>query len=108
MSSTNYSNNISNSFKDDGNLKKNSPKKNNKNNNRVSLYEKSNNFNDIKNKLENIQIRTKNLLGFYYSINYPKIELNKINDNNINKEMIKCANYSHYIKISKIDRLKKE
>ena len=108
MSSTNYSNNISNSFKEDGKLKKNSPKKNNKNNNSVYLCEKSNNFNDIKNKLENIQIRIKNLLGFYSSINYPKIELNKFNNNNINKEMIKCANYSHYVKISKIDKLKKE
>ena len=105
MSSTNYSNNVSNSFKEEGNLKKNSPKKNNKNNNSVSLCEKSNNFNDIKNKLENIQKRTKNLLGLYSSINYPKIGLNKVNEN---KEMIKCTNYSHYIKISKIDSFKKE
>ncbi len=107
MSSTNYSNNISKSFKEEGNLKKNSPKKNNKNNNSVSLCEKSNNFNDIKNKLENIQIRTKNLLAIYSSINYQKIELNKVNENNPNKEMIKFTNYSHYIKISKIDSFKK-
>ena len=102
MSSTNYSNNISNSFKEEGNIRKNSPKK--INNNNSSICEKSS-FNDIKNKLENIQIRTKNLLGFYSSISCQKNEPYK---NNIHKGIAKCGNYSHYIKISKVEKLKKE
>jgi hypothetical protein len=100
MSSTNYSNNISNSFKEDGNIKKISPKKNNNS----SICEKGSLI-EIKNKLENIQIRTKNLLGFYSSINFDK---SRLNNNIINKEQRKCANYSHYIKISKIEKLKKD
>ena len=102
MSSTNYSNNISNSFKEEINLKKNSSKKNINN----SLNDKSS-FLDIKYKLDNIQIRTKHLLEFYSMINSDKNRLNKVGNNSINKEKIKCANYSHYIKISKIEKLKK-
>ena len=102
MSSTNYSNNISNSFKEDINLKKCNSKKYINN----SLYDK-NSFFDIKNKLDNIQIRTKHLLEFYSMINSDKNGLNKVGNNSINKEKIKCANYSHYIKISKIEKLKK-
>ena len=105
MSSTNYSNNISNSFKEEVNVKKDSPKKvNNISNNNNTICDKIS-FNDIKNKLENIQIRTKNLLGFYSSINFIKNDLYK---NNINKEKVKCGNYSHYIKISKVEKLKKD
>jgi hypothetical protein len=110
MSSTNCSNNISNSFKEDLNMRKNSPLKNNYIINNSSVSEK-NNFNEIKNKLENIQKRTKNLLSFYSSIPFEKNGIHKINNNNINsinKQKIKCANYSHYIKISKLEKLKKE
>ena len=97
MSSTNYSNNISNSFKDDINMKKFSPKKIFENG---SFCEKKT-FVEIKNKLENIQKRTKNLLGFYSSFSIDKIGMNQINNNsNINKENI-FSNYSHYIKINK-------
>lgn len=102
MSSTNYSNNISCSFKEEGNMKKNSPKKNNNSSisDKTSLVE-------IKKKLDNIQIRTKNLLGFYSSLNIDKNVANKLN--NINKEKsTKLANYSHYIKISKVEKLKKD
>ena len=97
MSSTNYSNNISNSFKDDINVKKFSPKKVFENG---SVCEKKE-FNEIKNKLENIQKRTKNLLGFYSSFSIDKNRINQINNNtNINKENF-FTNYSHYIKINK-------
>ena len=40
-------------------------------------------------------------------INSDKNGLKKVGNNSINKEKIKCANYSHYIKISKIEKLKK-
>ena len=114
MSSTNCSNNISNSFKEDANMRKNSPQKNNNNIyiiNNSSVSDK-NSFNEIKNKLENIQKRTKNLLGFYSSLSFDKNGINKIiinnnNNNTINKK-IKCDNYSHYIKISKLEKFKKE
>ena len=97
MSSTNYSNNISNSFKDDANMKKFSPKKIFENG---SFCEKKT-FGELKNKLENIQKRTKNLLGFYSSFTIDKNGMNQINNNsNINKENI-FTNYSHYIKINK-------
>ena len=97
MSSTNYSNNISNSFKDDTKMKKFSPKKVFENG---SFYEKKT-FGEIKDKLENIQKRTQNLLGFYSSFSIDKNGLNQINNNsNINKENI-FTNYSHYIKINK-------
>ena len=110
MSSTNCSNNISNSFKEDVSKKKNSPQKINNNNN--SICEK-NSFSEIKNKLDNIQKRTKNLLSFYSSINIDKNGIKKINNinnnnNTINKKKIKYANYSHYIKISKLERFKKD
>lgn len=105
MSSTNYSNNISNSFKDEGNMRKNSPKKFNIKN---SISDKSMNFNDIKNKLESIQIRTKNLLGLFSSLNFAKNELNKFNNINLNNEKTKSINYNHYIKIKNIEKFKKE
>ena len=103
MSSTNYSNNISNSFKEDANIKKSSSKQ--KINN--SLNDKSS-FLDIKNKLDNIQIRTKNILELYSMINSDKNGLNNLSNNSTNKEKTKCCNYSHYIKISKIEKLKKD
>ena len=97
MSSTNYSNNISNSFKDDINMKKFIPKKILENG---SFCEKKT-FSEMKNKLEDIQKRTKNLLGFYSSFSIDKIGVNQINNNsNINKENF-FTNYSHYIKINK-------
>ena len=103
MSSTNYSNNIS-----EINMKKNSPKKVVNNNSFCSFCEK-NNFNEIKDKLENIKKRANNLLGFYSSISFDKYEINKfdnnINNNNniINKEKI-FADYSHYVKINKSEK----
>ena len=103
MSSTNYSNNISNSFKEDANIKKSSSKQ--KINS--SLNDKSS-FLDIKNKLDNIQIRTKNILELYSMINSDKNGLNNLSNNSTNKEKTKCCNYSHYIKISKIEKLKKD
>ena len=103
MSSTNYSNNISNSFKEDANIKKSSSKQ--KINS--SLNDKSS-FLDIKNKLDNIQIRTKNILELYSMINSDKNGLNNLSNNSTNKEETKCCNYSHYIKISKIEKLKKD
>ena len=97
MSSTNYSNNISNSFKDDINVKKFSPKKVFEN----GSFREKKTFDEIKNKLENIQKRTKNLLGFYSSFSIDKNRINQINYNaNINKENF-FTNYSHYIKINK-------
>ena len=105
MSSTNYSNNISNSFKEEGNLRKSSPKKINNNN---SIYDKNINFIDIKNKLENIQIRTKNLLGLFSSLNFAKNEFNKFNNINLNNEKINQSNYNYYIKIKNIEKFKKE
>ena len=102
MSSTNYSNNVSNSFKDEKNIKKNSPKKVFNNS---SFCEKNSN-NEIKNKLENIQNRTKNLLKLYYSISLDKNGINKFNII-INKEKM-FANFSHYIKISKLEKQKKD
>ena len=106
MSSTNYSNNISNSFKDEGNIRKCSPKKFSISN---SISDKNINFNDIKSKLENIQIRTKNLLGLFSSLNFTKNEIsNKFNNINLNNEKIKCVNYNHYIKIKNIEKFKKD
>ena len=102
LSSTNYSNNISNLFKEEtiNSKKNNSINKNDKSNyNNIS-------FNDIKYKLENIKNRTKNLLGIY-----SKLNINKTNNNNENsiknKEKTKYANYSHFIKICKLEKVKK-
>ena len=105
MSSTNYSNNISNSFKDEGNMRKSSPKKFNISN---SISDKNMNFNDMKNKLESIQIRTKNLLRLFSSLNFVKNESNKFNNINLNNEKIKSINFNHYIKIKNIEKFKKE
>ena len=105
MSSTNYSNNISNSFKEEGNIRKNSPKKMNISN---SIYDKNINFNDIKNKMQNIQIRTKNLLVLFSSLNIGKNEFYKFNNINLNNEKIKQINLNHYIKIKNIEKFKKE
>ena len=103
MSSTNYSNNISSSFKDDGNLKKNSPNKKLTNNN--SFFEKHS-FHEIKMKLDHIHKRTKNLLEFYSTISLDKKDINQLK-NNIKDDKI-FYNYYHYIKISKCEKPKKE
>ena len=103
MSSTNYSNNISSSFKDDGNLKKNSPCKKLTNNN--SFFEKHS-FHEVKIKLDNIHKRTKNLLEFYSTISLDKKDIAQLK-NNINEDKI-FANYYHYIKIGKFEKNKKE
>ena len=102
MSSTNYSNNVSNSFKDEINMKKYSPKKVYNN----SSFCEKNSIYEIKNKLENIQNRTKNLLKLYYSLNFDKIGINKFNINIIKEKFF--ANYSHYVKISKLEKHKKD
>ena len=102
MSSTNYSNNISNSFKDEINMKKYSPKKVFNN----SSFCEKNSIYEIKNKLEIIQSRIKNLLRIYYFLSFDKSGINKFNIN-INKEKL-FANYSHYVKISKLERQKKD
>ena len=99
MSSTNYSNNISNSFKDDVKLKQFSPKKVIDNG---SFCEK-NSLTLIKSKLENIKKRTKNLLGFYSSISIDNNGISQINNNsNINNEN-SFINYSLYSKINKLE-----
>ena len=102
MSSTNYSNNISNSFKDDINMKKFSPKKVLDNG---SFCEK-NSLTLIKSKLENIKKRAKYLLGFYSSISIDTNGVNQINNNpNINNENT-FENLSHYTKINKLEKKK--
>lgn len=103
MISTNYSNNISSSFKDDGNLKKNNPSKKLTNNN--SFFEKHS-FIEVKIKLDNIHKRTKNLLEFYSTISLDKKEFSQLK-NNMNEDKI-FPNYYHYIKISKCEKPKKE
>jgi len=106
MSSTNYSNNVSSSFKDEGNIKKNSSsKKVTSNNNNNSFFEKHS-FYDIKIKLDNIHKRTKNLLEFYSTISLDKKDISQLK-NNMNEDQI-FANYYHYIKISKFEKHKKE
>ena len=102
MSSTNYSNNVSNFFKDENmTLKKshsilNSEINNNSHNNNIS-------FNKIKIKLENIKERTKKLLEIFSSIN---IEKNNKNEHE-KKGKLKRINHSHYIKIFKLEKTKK-
>ena len=99
MSSTNYSNNISNSFKNDINLKNFSPKKVFD----TSSFCEKNSLTLIKSKLENIKKRTKNLLGFYSSISIDNKGINQINNNsNIDNEN-SFNNYSLYTKINKLE-----
>ena len=102
MSSTNYSNNVSNFFKDENmTLKKshsilNSEINNNSQNNNIS-------FNKIKIKLENIKERTKKLLEIFSSVN---IEKNNKNEHE-KKGKLKRISHSHYIKIFKLEKAKK-
>jgi len=102
MSSTNYSNNVSNFFKDENmTLKKshsilNNEINNNSQNNNIS-------FNKIKIKLENIKERTKKLLEIFSSVN---IEKNNQNEHE-KKGKLKRINHSHYIKIFKLEKTKK-
>lgn len=100
MSSTNYSNTVSNSFKEENTNKKNNSILNNEvttnDNNKIT-------FNDLKIKLENIKNRTKKLLSIYSSVNIDK------NNNNVNQKMKdkrKDSKYSHYIKILKMEKIK--
>jgi hypothetical protein len=99
MSSTNYSNNISNSFKNDINLKNFSPKKVIDN----SSFCDKNSLTLIKNKLENIKKRTKNLLGFYSSISIDNNGIYQINNNSSINNENSFTNYSLYTKINKLD-----
>ena len=97
MSSTNYSNNVSNSFKEDNMANK---KINTISNNEI-ITNNNTSFNDIKIKLENIKNRTKKLLDLYSLINKDKA------NNNINNNKLKGTNYSNYIKIFKLEKIKK-
>ena len=99
MSSTNYSNNISNSFKTDIILKNFSPKKVIDN----SSFSDKNSLTLIKNKLENIKKRTKNLLGFYSSISIDNNGIFQINNNSSINNENSFTNYSLYTKINKLD-----
>ena len=95
MSSTNYTNNASNSFKDEIN-------NNNTNNNAII----NTSFNELQIKLDNIKNRTKKLFEFFSSIN----NLDKYNNNKngiINKDRIKKSNFPFNIKISKLEKIKK-
>ena len=97
MSSTNYSNNVSSSFKEE-----NIPKKSNiiSNNENVSnIFNNNNSFNDIKIKLEKIKNRTKNLLELYSCVN-----LKNVNDK---KEESKDKNDSKFSKLYKLEKIKK-
>jgi len=95
MSSTNYTNNASNSFKDEIN-------NNNTNNNAII----NTSFNELQIKLDNIKNRTKKLFEFFSSIN----NLDKYNNKKnsiINKDRIKKSNFPFNIKISKLEKIKK-
>ena len=97
MSSTNYSNNVSNSFKEENTLKKNNIISNNENN--ININNNNTSFNDIKIKLEKIKNRTKNLLELYSKLNH-----NDINDKN---GQSKDKNYSNFSKVYKLEKFKK-
>ena len=102
LCSTNYSNNISSSFKEETTLKKNN---------------KNNSFNEIKIKLESIKNRTKNLLDLFSLINIDKKINNNKNNNktnynsnnkDTNQKNTKNKNYSNYFKISKLEKIKEK
>ena len=122
LCSTNYSNNISSSFKEETTLKKNTSILNNENNknNSINYYysiNKNNSFNEIKIKLESIKNRTKNLLDLFSLINMDKKINNNKNNNktnynsnnkDINQKNTKNKNYSNYFKISKLEKIKEK
>ena len=89
---TNYSNNVSNSFKEE----------NNNGNNNVII---NTSFNEIQIKLENIKNRTKNLFEIYSKMN--SLENNQNKNGDINRNKIKGINFPYNIKISKLEKIKK-
>ena len=97
MSSTNYSNNVSNSFKEENTSKKINIISNNEN--VTNIINNNNSFNDIKIKLEKIKNRTKNLLELYSCVN-----LKNVNDR---KEESKDKNDSKFSKLYKLEKIKK-
>ena len=97
MSSTNYSNNVSNSFKEENTSKKINIISNNEN--VTNIINNNNSFNDIKIKLEKIKNRTKNLLELYSCVN-----IKNINDKN---EKSKDKNDSKFSKLYKLEKFKK-
>ena len=97
MSSTNYSNNVSNSFKEENTSKKINIISNNENG--INIINNNNSFNDIKIKLEKIKNRTKNLLELYSFVN-----LKNVNDKN---EETKDKNDSKFSKLYKLEKFKK-
>ena len=88
---TNYSNNVSNSFKEETNVNTNT------NNNGMTNIS----FSDIQNKLENIKNRTKNLFEVFLKMN-----TNLAQNQNLNNE-IKRKKFPFNIKISKLEKVKK-
>ena len=88
---TNYSNNVSNSFKEETNVNTNT------NNNGMTNIS----FSDIQNKLENIKNRTKNLFEVF-----SKMNTNLAQNQNLNNE-IKRKKFPFNIKISKLEKVKK-
>ena len=97
MSSTNYSNNVSNSFKEENTSKKNNIILNNEI--MTNINNNNNSFNDIKIKLEKIKNRTKNLLELYSCVN-----IKNIKDKN---EESKDKNDSKFLKLYKLEKFKK-
>ena len=97
MSSTNYSNNISNSFKEENTSKKINIISNNENG--INIINNNNSFNDIKIKLEKIKNRTKNLLELYSFVN-----LKNVKDKN---EETKDKTDSKFSKLYKSEKFKK-
>ena len=87
---TNYSNNVSNSFKEETNVNTNT------NNSMTNIS-----FSDIQNKLENIKNRTKNLFEVF-----SKMNTNLAQNQNLNNE-IKRKKFPFNIKISKLEKVKK-
>ena len=97
MSSTNYSNNVSNSFKEENTSKKFNIISNNEN--VTNIINNNNSFNDIKIKLEKIKNRTKNLLELYSFVN-----LKNVKDKN---EETKDKTDSKFSKLYKLEKFKK-
>ena len=89
---TNYSNNVSNSFKEETNVNTNA-------NNNGMMNNTS--FSEIQNKLENIKNRTKNLFEVF-----SKMNTNLAQNQNLNNE-IKRKKFPFNIKICKLEKIKK-
>ena len=89
---TNYSNNISNSFKEETNVNTNT-------NNNGMINNTS--FSEIQNKLENIKNRTKNLFEVFSKMNSNLAQNQNLNDN------IKNKKFPYNIRISKLEKIKK-